>query len=484
MFLLLLTVLFPVVCGLCAPALNTLSRRRVRMGLLIAAQTVETGLGVAVACGPTRSTGHYMFLKGLSVGFTADEMARFFVFLVVVSWLLVTVYATVYLKHEGNEMRFFLCMLLTEGAMLAACLSDNLASMYVFYEMVTLCSMPLVLHSMTPEAVAAAKKYLYYSIAGAFAALFGLFVLYTHNGTLAFSTAGMSGAPSALVLAAVFAMALGFGAKAGMLPLHGWLPTAHPVAPAPASALLSGVIAKVGVLAIIRTLYFVVGPAYLTGTWVQTTLLVLALLTVLTGSTMALREPVFKKRLAYSTVSQISYALVGLFLLTERGMEGALWQITFHAAVKIGLFLSAGMVIFLTGKTRVEELSGMSKAMPVLFTSFTVLSLSLIGIPPTGGFFSKWFLATAALDVSALGPVSWLAPVVLLVSALLTAAYLFEVPMRAFFGKAPQGETVSRLKEPVGMTLPLMLLAAFALLGGVFSSAMGGVLSAVAAAAV
>lgn len=162
MFLLVLTVLFPVVCGLCAPALNKLPRRRVRMGLLIAAQAIETALGVAVACGPTRSTGRYMFLKGLSVGLTADGMARFFVFLVVVSWLLVTVYATVYMQHEGSEIRFFLCMMLTEGAMLAACLSDNLASMYVFYEMVTLCSMPLVLHSMTPEAVAGAKKYLYY----------------------------------------------------------------------------------------------------------------------------------------------------------------------------------------------------------------------------------------------------------------------------------------------------------------------------------
>ena len=251
-----------------------------------------------------------------------------------------------------------------------------------------------------------------------------------------------------------------------------------PVAPAPASALLSGIIAKIGVFAIIRTIFFTVGAQNLAGTWVQTALLSLSLLTVLMGSMMAYREKVFKKRLAYSTVSQISYVLTGLFLFTDAGFEGALWQIVFHAAVKVGLFLCAGAVIFLYGKTNVDELSGIGKKMPVTFTCFTVLSLSLIGIPPTGGFFSKWHLATGALETTTIGAFSWLAPVILLISALLTAGYLLSITIKAFWGK-DNTDNIKATKEPKLMIIPLLLLSAFALFGGVFSQDIGSILSTV-----
>lgn len=475
--MMLLSVGLPFLFGLSMLFGKRIRNRSVKMALAVAMQAVVTLCGLAVVLGGPASTGKYYFTDKLSVGFTADGVSRFFCAIVTAAWLLVTVYATVYMKHEGHEERFFLFSFLTEGAMLGAAFSDGLISMYLFYEMVTLFSMPLVLHSLSEESVAAAKKYLYYSIAGAFLALFGIFVIGVQADTLDFAAGGTFTEVTPLAAAAVFSMCLGFGAKAGLFPLHGWLPTAHPVAPAPASGLLSGVIAKAGVLAILRTLFFTVGPEPLRGTWVQITLLCIALLTVLMGSMMAYQEKVFKKRLAYSTISQISYVLCGLFLLNEAGMVGALWQILFHAVVKVGLFLCAGAVIFLYGKTKVAELRGIGRRMPVTFICFTVLSLSLIGIPPTGGFYSKWYLATASLSTSGIGALSWIAPAVLLVSALLTAGYLLDISIGAFLKEPETTEPVKA--EPAAMKAVLVLLALIALAGGLFASQTQGFIASV-----
>ncbi len=480
MLSMIFTITFPFICGLLMPILKKLNNRKAKMAVVTSLQTITTIFGLFTVFGGDVSTKSFVFADNLTLGFTADYVAKTFCAIVTIAWLLVTVYASVYMKHEKSEERFFLFSFLTEGAMLGAAFSDSLVSMYVFYELVTLFSMPLVLHSLSKESVSAAKKYLYYSIAGAFMALFGIFVIGTNADTLGFVAGGTIANATPLVLTAVFVMCLGFGAKAGLFPLHGWLPTAHPVAPAPASALLSGIIAKAGVLAIIRTVFFTAGADNLAGTWVQTALLILSLLTVLMGSMMAYREKIFKKRLAYSTVSQISYVLCGLFLFNEAGMEGALWQIIFHAVVKVGLFLCAGAVIFLYGKTKVEELNGIGKKMPVTFACFTILSLSLIGIPPTGGFFSKWYIATASLETVGIGALTWIIPVILLVSALLTAGYLLDITIRAFFKK--EDNETEKVKEPKAMIAVLILLSAIALLGGVFASQTGTVISTVASA--
>ena len=460
--------------------IKKLNNHNIRSGIIVGLEFIQTLFTLWIVFSNEISTGSFDFTKGLSISFYSDFTAKLFCLIISVAWLLVTVYACIYMKHEHKEERFFLFSFLTQGAMMGAILSSNLISMYLFFELVTLFSAPLVLHSLSKEAIAAAKKYLYYSIAGAFLALFGIFVLATNAPTLDFAPNGTVTEATPLVLAGVLCMCIGFGAKAGLFPLHGWLPTAHPVAPAPASALLSGIIAKIGVLAIIRTVFFTAGAKNIAGTWVQNTLLILSLLTVLMGSMMAYREKVFKKRLAYSTVSQISYVLTGLFLFTQEGFEGALWQILFHAVVKVGLFLCAGAVIFLYGKTNVDELTGMGKKMPVTFVCFTVLSLSLIGIPPTGGFFSKWHLASAALNNNEIGILSWIIPVILLISALLTAAYLLSIVIKGFWGKCSEVSDEKTVPEPKLMIIPLILLAGFALLGGIFSQETGNILSTIA----
>lgn len=474
------SIIFPLLCGLICIFTKNIRSSRLRDIIFVCLQATETVAGLAVVFSDQSTGGNFSFAKEISIGFTSDMTAKFFCLITVIAWLFVSIYSVVYMKHEKNIHRFCLFMFLSESALLGAIFSSNLISMYFFYELVTLFSMPLVLHSLTKESIAAAKKYLFYSVAGAFAALFGIFILAKNTTTLDFTAGGTLTQVTPLVLTAIFMMNIGFGAKAGLFPLHGWLPSAHPVAPAPASALLSGLIAKAGVLAIIRTVFFIAGTDALSGTWVQTTLLILSLVTVFMGSMMAYREKIFKKRLAYSTVSQISYVLTGIFLFSEAGIEGALWQILFHAAVKVGLFLCAGAVIYLYGKTQVEELEGLGKKMPVTFICFTILALSLTGIPPTGGFFSKWYLASASLEAAQLGALSWIIPVVLLVSALLTAGYLLPVSIKGFWGSESAESETKTVKEPLLMVIPLVLLSLIALAGGIFANKTGNILSEVA----
>ncbi len=378
-------------------------------------------------------------MENISIYFQVDDISRLFVTLISVVWLLVAVYAFVYMKHEGRQRQFFGFYLIVYGVLMALSFSGNLVTMYLFYEIMTLTSMPLVLHSRTHESIMAALKYLFYSMCGAYLGLFGIFVLYRNCESITFTAGGVLdaaavGGNTTLILAAVMAMIVGFGAKAGMFPLHAWLPTAHPVAPAPASACLSGIIAKMGVLAIIRVVYYIVGTDFLRGTWVQYTWMTLALLTVFMGSMLAFREKVFKKRLAYSTVSQLSYIMFGLAVMDPAGLEGALLHVVFHALIKSCLFLAAGAVIFKTGKNEVDQLEGIGKTMPKMLWCYTFASLALVGIPPTCGFISKWYLAEGALEAD-IGVFSWLGPAMLLLSALLTAGYLLTIVTNGFFPK-------------------------------------------------
>jgi multicomponent Na+:H+ antiporter subunit D len=333
----------------------------------------------------------------------------------------------------------------------------------------------------------AALKYLFYSMCGAYLGLFGIFFLYKYCSTLTFTAGGtldltLAAGNEGILLVAVFCMLIGFGVKAGMLPLHAWLPTAHPVAPSPASAALSGIIVKCGVLAIIRTVYYIVGADFIRGTWVQTAWMVLALMTVFMGSMLAFREKVFKKRLAYSTVSQVSYILFGLSVLSPTAMTGALLHVVFHAFIKCTLFLTAGIFIFKCHKTRVEELVGIGKEMPKTLWCYTFASLALIGIPPTSGFISKWYLAQGALEAN-VGVFRWVGPMVLLISALLTAGYLLPITMKGFFpGKEGEGRTWQKLEPSKMMLIPLAFLAFMAVILGVFPNPLISYFGKIAAA--
>lgn len=473
-YIMLFPIFFPIAAGLFLLFMKEPEDRSVLIGITGTALAI-TGASAAYALFHVNGEAILLFhfTVTLPIYFKPDNIGILFAAVVTVIWVLAGFFSFSYMetghgKGEAGEKRFYGFYLMVFGILLGLNFAGNMITFYVFYELMTLLSMPLVIHTRSREAVMAALKYMFYSFCGAYMALFGLYFLYRFGNTLTFTAGGvldksMLPGNENLLLVAVFIMILGFGVKSGMFPLHAWLPTAHPVAPAPASAVLSAVIVKGGVLGMIRVVYYMFGADFIRGTWVQTVWLTLTLITIFMGSMLAYREKVLKKRLAYSTVSQVSYILFGLALLQPIALEGAFLHVVYHAFVKCALFLVAGAVIHKTGKVKVDDLTGIGKKMPVTMWCFTFASLALIGIPPTGGFISKWYLALGALE-SGEGIFCLLGPVILLISALLTAGYLLPLTIKGFFpGDGycyPEQNPLDRKKETsLYMLAPIAILA-------------------------
>ncbi len=475
-FLLILAILLPAAAALLSLWIPWVNKTRWNRCIYVGAVLVLECIVVAlVALNGERTAVLFYMTEQMPIALRSDGTSMVFSLVMALMWMISGFFSFRYMEHEKNEKSYYAFYLLVLGTLMALTLSGTMVTMYLFFEAMTFLSVPMVLHSRSKEAIAAGIKYLIYSVAGATMGLLGIFVL-TPNLSSAYFVAGGSLMTESLnisreaLLAVIFVTLVGFGTKAGMFPMHGWLPTAHPVAPAPASAVLSGVITKAGVLCIFRMLFYVIGPEFIRGTWVQLALLGCATVTVFMGSMLALREKLLKKRLAYSSVSQVSYVLCGLFLLNTMSFDGALLQIVFHALTKDALFLCVGAVIYATGITRVDELHGLGRRMPWTMSMFTICAISLVGIPPLGGFISKWYIAEGA--VSAALPVqvfSWLVPTVLLISALLTAGYLLPPSITAFFDLRPEEDRQVApvcIKPDWLMVVPIFILTlAIAVLG-------------------
>lgn len=469
--MLLIPILLPMIGGVFVfRQRNEKIRNRLVLWL-----TIATAAAAATLCVLPERSLRLMTIEGaLYLEVQSDSLAKFFMVLIVVIWLPVAVFTGAYLRHAGRGQQFQGFYTMTLGVLMGLALADNFVTLYMFFEMMSLLTMPLVLHGGTPAARRAGLKYLGYSVFGAGMALAGYFFLshfltdqsFTGGGALNLSLAAEH---RPLLLIAFLVMMIGFGAKAGMMPMQAWLPTAHPVAPAPASAVLSGIITKGGVLAMIRVTYYLFGPDFLRGSWAQYTLIGLALCTMFTGSMLALKEKVLKKRLAYSTISQVSYVQFGLLLMTPGGMRGAFLQMVFHALAKDALFLAAGAIIIATNFTLVDQLVGIGKRMPRTMVCFSAAALSIIGIPPMSGFISKWYLASAALN-SESRMVGYLGMAMLILSALMTAGYLLPIVVRGFF----PGRDVLVERKEVGpqMTAPMMALGAAVLILGLFPNGL------------
>ena len=485
-WLLVLPLLIPVLGGLAVALIKPLDSNRNRRIAVAATLLLNVAAVALVIFGGDSSLVLFHLTPTLPVLLKLDNLGRLFAGFIRVVFAAVGIYSFEYMHHEKNEKRFYAFYLFTLAALMGLSLCGSIVTLYMFYEAMTLLSLPLVTHTMEKDAVAAGIKYLIYSVIGASCALAGVFILNNYTTTLTFTAGGALdmakvAGHEGFVLVTAFLMVIGFSVKAGMFPLHGWLPTAHPVAPAPASAVLSGVITKAGVLGIIRVIYYLVGADFLRNTWVQTALIILSLITVFLGSMLAFKEGVFKKRLAYSTVSQVSYILFGLFTMTQWGVMGALLHIVAHSVIKNTLFMTAGAVIYKTGKTKVADLTGIGKQMPVAMWCYTIVSMGLIGIPPTCGFISKWYLAQGGLNTAYAW--NWVGPVVLLISAVLTAGYLFSIVIRGFFpGSDVPREAIQKAEPTWVMLAPMMVLAAACLLIGMFPTALANLAQAIAAA--
>ena len=480
--MLILSILFPVLLGLVILIKREFKSRTVLLALTGVGLTVTAALGMGVVFGGETELMLFSFGKNLDFYFHVDSMGKFFAVVVNVVWVLAGFYAFEYMKHEQEETRFFGFYVMVHGILHGLVFAGGMVTFYLFYELMTLLSVPLILHNRSKDAIKGGLKYLFYSLFGAYMVLFGLFFLNRFADSLTFIPGGTLNLGAiagneTLMLVVSLSMILGFSVKAGMFPLHAWLPTAHPVAPAPASAVMSGIIVKMGILGMIRVVYYLIGADFIRGTWVQTVWMSLALVTVFMGSMLAYREKVLKKRLAYSTVSQASYILFGLSLLQPAAMSGALLHVVFHAIIKSCLFLSAGAIIYKTHKTSVDDLRGIGKEMPVAIWCYTFAAAALIGIPPASGFISKWYLATGALS-SGIKIFSWLGPVVLLTSALLTAGYLLPITVKGFLPGADFNYRDLQKKEPnLTMLIPLLILAVLAVVLGVFPNPLAEYIS-------
>lgn len=473
--IILLSILFPILAGLILlliPEKGIFEKRSTVFGYALTAVVISMIFAVMVITGNSEKVTLINLTEKMPLYFEADIIGKIFAAVVGIVWLLGLIFSWEYMKHEHKNKRYFGFYVVIFGILMGLNFAGNIVTFYAFYELMTILTAPLVLHNQSREAIMAGLKYMFYSFAGAYMVLFGLFFTANNMGINPFTAGGTAQGNESIMLISAFLMILGFSVKAGMFPMHAWLPTAHPVAPAPASAVLSGIIVKGGVLGIIRVVFFVFGADFIKGTWVQKAWLVLSLLTVFMGSMLAYREDVLKKRLAYSTVSQLSYILFGLALLNPVAFTGSLLHVVFHAFSKALLFLGAGAIIYKTGKTKASELVGIGKKMPVTIWCFAFAGLALIGIPPTGGFLSKWYLAIGALK-SGINVFSILGPVVLLVSALLTAGYLLPVVVKGFLpGEAYDYENHKNLEKEKGMMwmmIPMIILAVLTIVPAMFS---------------
>lgn len=410
----------------------------------------------------------FAFTRNLIVRFAIDDLSKVFAILVSILWPIAILYSFEYMEHEDRQHTFFGYYIMTFGAVVGIAFAANLFAMYLFYEILTLVTFPLVMHPMTEAAKKAAVKYLVYSLGGAAFAFIGMIFVLTYCGTLNFSLSGImkylkGGEYEPLMLFVYVVAFCGFSVKAAMFPFGGWLTAAH-VAPTPVTALLHAVaVVKAGAFATIRLTYYVYGADFLSGTWAQTTVMSLALITIVYGSVMAVRERHLKKRLAYSTMSNLSYILFGVTLMSPLGLVAALTHLIFHAVMKICAFFCAGIVMHKADKPYVFELDGIGRKMPVTFGCFTVASIALMGIPPFAGFVSKWRLAFAATAGNS--GIAIIGIAALLFSSLCTAYYMLSVSIRAFFPTEGRVcENIESIHEPTYRMLAPIVIFSIAML--------------------
>ncbi len=473
-YLMLLPIAMPILFGAVIPLFHFNSARK--RCLYVGGVTILNTLLMLAVMFLVRPEGDFMLLNmagKLSISFHVDGLGCVFGTLISVLWPIATFYAFEYMKHEGKENTFFTFFTMTYGITVGIAFASNLMTLYLFYELLTFVTLPLVMHGMSKKSVFAGRRYVTYSVGGAAFAFIGIAFILTFGDSIHFRYGGVlsgtySDVQEQLLRAAYVFTAFGFGVKAAVFPFYRWLPTAS-VAPTPVTALLHAVaVVKAGAFAILRITYYSFGTELLKGSFAQYILMGAALVTILFGSAMALKETHLKRRLAYSTVSNLSYIVFGASLMTPGGLTGALTHMVVHGAVKITLFFCAGAVLYKTGKEYVYDLKGMGRKMPVTFACFTLASAALVGVPPLPGFLSKWNLAGAALEAG--DGLAVAGVVVLLVSAMLTAVYLFSVVISSCFPPKQGMQPESARCEANGyMTVPLVLLCVIVVLLGVFS---------------
>lgn len=421
---------------------------------------IKFSIIVSMVPGVLKGAKYYFCLvklgQGVSISFKVDGLGLTFALVASFLWIVTSLYSIGYMRglKEHSQTRFFCFFALALSSTIGVAFSANLLTMYMFYEILSLSTYPLVVHHQDEDAKISGRKYLTYIITTSVGLVLpAMIICYIHAHTLTFQSNGiLMGKGSDLLLTILFFMFLFGFAKAAIMPLHSWLPAAM-VAPTPVSALLHAVaVVKVGVFSIIRIFTGIYGIELIKNLHLGVYSAYIAAFTILVGSLIAISQDELKRRLAFSTISQLSYIILGISLLTPRGMFGGIIHIVMHAFGKITLFFGAGAIYVATGKKYISQLNGLGKKMPITFLTFFIGALSVIGLPPTGGFYSKWYLVLGCIDAHNL-----LLLLVLLISSFLNAVYFLPIVFKGFFYNANDSEEIK--EAPICCIIPMIITA-------------------------
>lgn len=447
-------------------------RPNLREFVSIAAAGTAFGL-VASMTGAVRSGTEFcytLFQATDAISFTLKTDAAGMIFACVSSFLYVVVlfYAIGYMRghHEQNQTGFYAFFAMCICSALGIAFAANLVTFFIFFELLTMATWPLVFHARNPEAQYSGRKYLLYTLIPGQFCLAGIVVVYWISGTTDFVPGGFldSSMGSPVFMTILFILLVAAGAiKAGMMPFHGWLPAAM-VAPTSVSALLHAVaVVKAGAFCVIRVVGYVFGPIYLNEIPANQIISWFAVFTIICSSLIAIKQDNLKKRLAYSTVGQLSYIILGMCVTTPLGMKGSLFHIVAHALMKITLFMCAGAIIVTAHKEKISDMKGIGKAMPVTMLCYTIAAFGVVGLPSIVGFVSKSNLILGALETDK--PIF---AAVLLLSSMLGLIYLLQVSCQAFFVKNPNGEFTKRKEASRWMLCPIVLTAGLSICFGLY----------------
>ena len=435
--------------------------------------------GVAAGARPEALVAEMM--PGLSIAFAVEPLGMLFALVASFLWIVTSVYSIGYMRghHETNQTRFYACFALALASTMGVAFAGNLLTLFIFYEALTLSTYPLVIHAGTDEARRAGRLYLGLLL-GTSIAFQLVAIIWTGqlSGTLDFVPGGILGDDVPDVVVGLLLALYAFGiAKAALMPVHRWLPAAM-VAPTPVSALLHAVaVVKAGVFAMLKIIVYVFGIDFLERTAGATWLLYLAGFTIIAASAIALRQDDLKRRLAYSTVSQLAYVVMAGAVLAPLSVIGAALHLAAHAFGKITLFFAAGAIQVASHKTRVSQLDGIGRRMPWTMAAFAIGALSMIGLPPTVGFVSKWYIVLGAFQAERMFPLA-----VILVSTLLNAGYFLPIVYAAFFrpqaaqaagaARKTAGAETQHGEAPATVVAALMVTAAGTVLLFLFPDAL------------
>lgn len=473
----LIAVLLPLVGAMATVPLQRISGT-VRNITLAVVAAIVAAIALVLAAGVAGGANYETFVLQLTpdiwMYLRVDAAGALFGATVAVLWVLALVYSWGYMA-EGHRLGryysfFILCLSWTMGVAYAG----NLLTFLIFYELFSILTYPLVVHEQTPEAMAAGTKYIVYILVGGSLVLLAIVLTFFAAGTQTLTPGGILSAEvgQGRLFAIFWCYMAGFGVKAAIVPLHGWVPDAHPAAPAPFSAVLSGVMVAAGSFGIVRALFQVFGVELLREMGVMTMLTWLAGVTVLFAAVLAVSQDDLKRRLAYSTISQMGYVVLGISLLGYEATIGALAHITNHAFMKGALFLCAGLFIRRLGVRRVSQLDGAAKRMPITAAAFALAALAMIGTPPLSGFVSKWYLGLGMLETE-----NPLLLIVLLGGALMAAIYLLPIVFRLYFREpvltADDKITAEGREAPASMLVPLVIVTLLTIALGLGASLPG-----------